>query len=218
MGHPEHDIFEGRKQFQVERMILFSDAVFAIAITLLILEIKLPEVEIANLEEFKKMMGRLAPDFISFAFSFAVIGMFWTTHHRVFGYVSDFDGKMLWLNLHILFWIVVMPFTSRLNMAYGNLDIVWFIYSLNLAFVSFALLLFWGHIAKNKSLIHVSANKNILKYGRLRSLGTTIIFIVGGSLTFCPWVWVKWVSRFFFLLIFPLMAIIKRRYKASIHK
>ncbi|MEN9685099.1 MAG: hypothetical protein RLZZ28_885, partial [Bacteroidota bacterium] len=112
MSHPNHDLFENRKLFQLERLILFSDAVFAIAITLLIIEIKVPELHEVSTQTIKQALAEKFPEFFGFVLSFAVVGLFWSTHHRLFGYVSSYDNGLLWLNLLCLFWIVIVPFTS----------------------------------------------------------------------------------------------------------
>jgi uncharacterized membrane protein len=216
MSHPQHDIFESRRQFQLERLILFSDAVFAIAITLLILEIKLPHIEGAmTQQEMIKSLKEITPDFLGFLLSFAVIGQFWSNHHRLFGYISDYNSGLLWLNLHVLLWVAVMPFTTHLNMQYGGLDIVWFIYSLNLALISFALLLIWRYIGKHRQLSYMSQDRRFMKFAFVRSTVVTIIFFTGGALTLLPWLWIKWASRFFFFLIFPAMSFITKRLNAK---
>lgn len=99
MGSPLHN--ELRKEFQLERLILFSDAVFAIAITLLVIEIKIPEIHAADLTEEKLVssLAHLIPKFIGFLVSFLIIGQYWTVHHRMFGYVINFNGTLLWLNI-----------------------------------------------------------------------------------------------------------------------
>src|SRR6185503_10183725 len=107
---------EIRKEFQLERMILFSDAVFAIAITLLVLEIKIP-----GKEEFTGgvsdnallgALGKLIPKFIGFFITFMLIGLYWTVHHRMFGFVTSYDRKILILNLVFLFFVALMPFST----------------------------------------------------------------------------------------------------------
>ena len=79
---------ELKKEFQLERMILFSDAVFAIAITLLVIELKVPEIERAELTEGKLLMAlaHMIPKFFGFIISFMFIGIYWTVHHRLFGF------------------------------------------------------------------------------------------------------------------------------------
>ena len=101
---------ELKKEFQLERLILFSDAVFAIAITLLVIEIKIPD------KEFLKERGglsdatilnalsHLVPKFIGFFISFLLIGLYWSIHHRMFGFVTSYDRKLLFLNLLFLFF------------------------------------------------------------------------------------------------------------------
>src|SRR5690348_4972851 len=100
MSHQHEDIFENRKQFQLERMILFSDAVFAIAITLMAIEIKVPETTPGSLiqsDELAHKLLELLPHFIGFIVSFIVVSIFWHTHHRTFGYVIGYDGGLIWL-------------------------------------------------------------------------------------------------------------------------
>ncbi|WP_423811895.1 TMEM175 family protein, partial [Pseudomonas aeruginosa] len=79
------------------------------------------------------------PQFFGFVLSFTVIGQFWTNHHRWLGLGNNFNNGLLWLNLHMLFWIVLVPFTSGLNSHYGDLDLVWQIYSLNLFMIGLSL-------------------------------------------------------------------------------
>jgi uncharacterized membrane protein len=100
---------ELRKEFQLERMVLFSDAVFAIAITLLVIEIKVPEkAELEDGISNQSLLLALAhqiPKVIGFIISFMLIGIYWTVHHRMFGYVTSYTPKLLRLNLLFLFFI-----------------------------------------------------------------------------------------------------------------
>ena len=105
---------ELKKEFQLERLILFSDAVFAIAITLLVIEIKIPELhEGVSDAAILLSLKHLIPKFVGFIISFAIIGTYWTIHHRLFGFVINFDKKLLLLNLLFLFFIVLMPFSTE---------------------------------------------------------------------------------------------------------
>ena len=76
-----------RTEFQLERLILFSDAVFAIAITLLIIEIKVPELHEKTNHEALVSMLRLIPKFVGFFIGFFVIATYWAAHHRIFRFV-----------------------------------------------------------------------------------------------------------------------------------
>ena len=101
------------KRFQIDRIALFSDAVFAIAITLLIIEIKVPHVSRAATDaEMWEKVEELIPELIGFVMSFFVIGLYWLVHHRMFGYIINYNQKLLVTNLVFLLSIVLMPFSS----------------------------------------------------------------------------------------------------------
>src|ERR1044071_9433000 len=101
---------ELRKEFQLERLILFSDAVFAIAITLLVIEIKIPDKEFIRDHggisdtALSVALGHLVPKFIGFLISFLLIGLYWSIHHPMFGFATSYDRKLLFLNLLFLFF------------------------------------------------------------------------------------------------------------------
>src|SRR6186997_1119600 len=113
---------ELRKEFQLERMVLFSDAVFAIAITLLVIEIKIPELHGEHITDkaLLKELKHLIPKFLGFIISFMLIGIYWTVHHRMFGYVTNYTPKLLRLNLLFLFFIVLMPFSTGFYSEYAG--------------------------------------------------------------------------------------------------
>jgi uncharacterized membrane protein len=97
----------------LERLVFFSDAVFAIAITLLVLEIKVPHLEHKE-EAFGPALAGLFPQFFAFALSFLVIGRFWMSHHQLFDSVQSYSPKLLWPNLFYLMAIAFMPFATAL--------------------------------------------------------------------------------------------------------
>ena len=97
----------------LERLIFFSDAVFAIAITLLVIEIGVPHLphsapNIAHLAE----LAALIPEFVGFFISFAVIGAFWTGHHRAFSLARHYAPGLIMPNLAMLCAIAFMPFAT----------------------------------------------------------------------------------------------------------
>jgi uncharacterized membrane protein len=94
------------------RLEAFSDGVFAIAITLLVLEIPVPHVEHGKLAD--RLLDQW-PSYAAYVVSFAIIGIIWMNHHAVFGYVRRADRGLLLLNLNLLLWVVLIPWpTSRL--------------------------------------------------------------------------------------------------------
>lgn len=102
----------------LERMIFFSDAVFAIAITLLIIEIHVPELEHRSDHDFLLALAQLGPHFLSFFISFFVIGAFWSGHHRAFDCARHWDQKLFLPNLVMLSTIAAMPFFTAFSSQY----------------------------------------------------------------------------------------------------
>ncbi len=99
---------------QLERLTFFSDAVFAIAITLLIIEVHVPHVASIDDATYWQALGELRSSLFGFALSFLVIGMLWMAHHRVFGMLADYSQKITWPNLLLLMTVAFMPFATAL--------------------------------------------------------------------------------------------------------
>jgi uncharacterized membrane protein len=220
MPHQHHDLFENRNQFQLERLILFSDAVFAIAITLLVIEIRVPQIHAESaserLSELKEALWERFPEFLGFVLSFLVIGQFWLSHHRLFGYVNNYNGGLLWLNLHMLFWIILVPFSSAMNSHQGDLNAVWMWYSFNMFMIGFSLYLLWRYIGNPKhKLSYLADDKRLRKMSSTRSLTIAFIFLSGLLLCIPDWKPFSIAARGVYALIFPAMLIVNRIYRVK---
>ncbi|HET8574480.1 MAG TPA: TMEM175 family protein [Edaphocola sp.] len=88
------------------RLEAFSDGVFAIIITIMVLEIKAPETA-----SFAALLSQL-PTFISYILSFIYVGIYWNNHHHMFQLTERVNGSILWANLHLLFWLTLVPFST----------------------------------------------------------------------------------------------------------
>jgi len=88
------------------RLEAFSDGVIAILITIMVLELKVPHG--ADL----RALSVLAPVLSSYVLSFVFLGIYWNNHHHLFQAVKRVDGRVLWANLHLLFWLSLVPFTT----------------------------------------------------------------------------------------------------------
>ena len=119
-------------EIEFSRIVAFSDGVFAIAITLLVLQIEVPQ-RVTSSSELWHEISSQDGDIIAFAISFAVIGRFWVVHHRFFTEVRAFDGHLLTINLVYLFWIVAIPFSSQVLGDYGGESAAVIVYAVNLS-------------------------------------------------------------------------------------
>jgi uncharacterized membrane protein len=97
---------------QLERLTFFSDAVFAIAITLLVIEIHVPQDTHSNDQAYLHAIWELVPHIFGFALSFLVIGALWVSHHRVFGMLRGHESDLVWPNLLLLLCVAFMPFAT----------------------------------------------------------------------------------------------------------
>lgn len=102
---------------QLERLTFFSDAVFAIAITLLVIEIEVPHLGVATDQAYVVALAELGHRFMGFVLSFLVIGALWAAHHRVFGMLGEYDQQLVMPNLLLLMVIAFMPFATALMSA-----------------------------------------------------------------------------------------------------
>ena len=102
---------------QLERLTFFSDAVFAIAITLLVIEIHVPHLGVADDRAFLAALAALCPSIFGFILSFLVIGALWAAHHRVFGMLVGYGSDVMLPNLLQLMVIAFMPFATALMSA-----------------------------------------------------------------------------------------------------
>jgi uncharacterized membrane protein len=90
-----------------DRLIAFSDGVLAVVITIMVLELKAPH------DASLAALAGSAPTFLAYVMSFIYVGIYWNNHHHLFTLVSQVRGTVLWANLHLLFWLSLIPFTTR---------------------------------------------------------------------------------------------------------
>lgn len=180
-----------RRDNEVEfgRIVAFSDGVFSIAITLLVLNLGirkgLTEGQIDN------ALWDQRDTFFAYAISFAVIGRFWLVHHRFFSEVNAFDGRLIGLNMVYLGSIVLIPFSSELLGEYGGTTTAVVFYSVNLAVVVLLGLLM--HVdARRRGLTAVDDRSH--RETRFRSTYIAAIFLLSVPLAFlapdlAPYLW-----------------------------
>lgn len=167
-----------------ERIVFFSDAVYAIVITLLVLplaaEFEAPDEDTHLLH----VLGELWPHIISFLISFLVIGQFWMAHHRMYRMIGSYDGGLLWLNLFCLLTVTFMPFPTAVLGAVEdahNLEVVF--YAASLTATSLALVLMWTY-ARTHDLLTPGLRPEQIRGFTVGSLVTLAVFVVSVGAAF----------------------------------
>ena len=186
---PEREVDAG-----LDRLVFFSDAVFAIAITLLALDVRLPEgPRDAPAADLLVRLGAVTPHIAAYILSFAVIGLFWIGHHRLFRFVRGYDAALILLNLLILLVIAFIPFPTSLIAGYAAwVGLV--VYGLTLALASTLTDVLRLYLSTHPALLVSGLDVRAFR-GPWRSyLLQPVLFLVSAGVA--PWVplltWALW--------------------------
>jgi len=158
------------------RLEAFSDGVFAIAITLLVLELRVPETGDRSLAS---ALSHEWPQFAAYLTSFLVIGIMWVNHHSMFRQITRADRPLLFLNLLLLLWTALLPFPTELIARYlrtGGADshVAAAVYSLNLTLAAIAFSLIWTHAVRGHLVVHDMSNREQWRSIARFSAGTLV--------------------------------------------
>jgi uncharacterized membrane protein len=150
-----------RTERGLDRLVNFSDATVAIAITLLILPLVDAAPEIAH-ESFATFLSDNGWQLLAFALSFAVIARFWVIHHRVFEWVRDYNPVLVWLNFVWLGTIAFMPFTTNIiSNSNGERPELYALYIGNLLAISVSMQLIGLVLTRNPALVREDAHQEM---------------------------------------------------------
>ena len=185
----------------IGRTISFSDAVIAIAITLLALDLKVPQVpEGSAAAELPRALLELWPNLFSFVLSFWIIGSYWLAHRRISELVGAYDQRMQLINLLFLMWIVLIPFSSALIAEYEHQQLPVIIYAAHNILTSLSLTWLWRHAIKDSRLIVADLDPRRLKESNFRSMIILSIFLLSIGISFIS----VDVARLSWALLWPL--------------
>ena len=183
MTEPGAQKDQGSKE--LDRIVTFSDGVFAIAITLLVLNIETPEIT-SNLvaEELPGRLLDLWPKFLSYVISFLVILTYWIAHHSIFSAIKSYDRKLIWLNSLFLMCVAFLPFPASLFGEYGDQPLVVAIYAGSLAITRLLLTAVWWYASSRRRLVDRDLDASMIKAYRLRGLAIPLIFLLSIVISF----------------------------------
>lgn len=192
------------------RVVNFSDAVFAFAATLLVLKIDLPQVSNPQLHtEFLNGLLMLWPQYVANIISFLIIGYYWLNHHAIFGQIKKFDNTIVWLNLIFLIFVSFLPFPIDLYGSYMMSPIVVAFYSASLAVVGYMLALIWWYATYTNRLVGEGFSKQHARYYLARNLIAPLVFTLAIPLVYID----PLLAQFSWLLVLIGLFIINKDFQ-----
>lgn len=199
--------------FDKSRILGFSDAVFSIAMTLLVLEVVVPSYSTLNKSGIWAVLAERIPNFIGFIVSFFVTAFYWIDYMKITKYITSYNTKLLWINIFILFFVVLLPFSTAFYVNGINFVGPFVFYSINLSLI--ALMVFFMILAvAKKEKGQTGLDKLHRNWEASRMLNTVVIWGLAGVLAF----FTIELARFIFILIFILNPLIDRYYRRRIVK
>jgi uncharacterized membrane protein len=158
---------------ELDRIVFFSDAVFAIAITILVLDIQIPPNLVPG--ELPGRILDLGPKFLSYVISFLVLAIYWQAHHRVFRPIRTYDKTLLWLNFLFLMTVAFLPFPTSLVGEYSEEQVSVVIYAANAALASlFLVSISWWATAGHRLAVS-SLEDEAVRRQRVQGLAVPVV-------------------------------------------
>ncbi len=173
-----------RGEDEFSRVLAFSDGVYAIAITLLVLSIDLPRLHDAgDGSQLLDALGDSEAQIISYAISFAVIGRYWLAHHQFFSRLRALDGGLIAINLVCLAVIAFLPFPTDVLGNYFENPVAVALYAVTVAIIS-ALEVAMFNRAHNQDLLDPRLSESVFRWSRASALAPVIFFVLSIPVAF----------------------------------
>ena len=206
------DKIASKRDTRFWRLDTFSDAIFAVAMTLLVFSFPLSSLP-RNLgqTEVQNLIMSLAPQFETFIISFLVTGAFWTAHHRIFDKIERYDQAVVWLNFVFLLFIVVIPFPTAVLVSAGDSWLPVAFYASIVACAGFALTLVWVYASHNHRLIDASTPIREVRLSTVQGVVVPSIFL----LSILVAIYSPRLAEYFWLLSFVAQWAVARRWRGA---
>jgi uncharacterized membrane protein len=187
-----------------ERITAFSDGVFSIAITLLVLNLRIPIVPQSELPD--KLLDQLHnqwPSLLSYLLSFVIVGIYWVAHHNMFHYIKRSNRVFLWINILLLMCVAFIPFPAGLLGQYPTQRISVIIYASSLILTNLMLSLLWWYATSNCRLVDQDLDPHFVRTVNRRNMTAPVVYLVSIGLSF-----LSPLASLIVFFLFPLYYII----------
>lgn len=202
------DIERGGTSRGVERFMFFSDAVFAIAITLLVIDLRVPTLELTDAELADSLRG-IARRVFAYVLSFAVVGIYWHAHWRGFLALRRVDARLMTLNLLLLGTIAFIPFPTALIGEYGDRPLAVAVYAVSLSLAGVLGPLTWLH-AERSGLNAPAMSVAQARVAAIRAFALPAVMLA--SLALLPFAPTSLVEMVWFSMV-PIQIVLSRVYR-----
>lgn len=188
------------------RLEALSDGIFAVAMTLLVIELKVPNHGMASSDALATAVLEQLPTFVAWAISFFVLAIFWTTHSRLFHFVGRVNEPMTWLMLVYLGLVSLMPFTSALAGEYGTLLFAQIVYSTHMILLAAFSLMLVRYLCRHPELWVTEVPPRFYRGARFRTLSLMAVAVLAIAINAAA----PGFGSTAFILMFPLTRIGRR--------
>jgi uncharacterized membrane protein len=198
---PRHEDDEAAEE-GIGRILALSDGVFAIATTLLILEIAVPATT-SDADLPKALLG-LWPRYLAYVISFVVIARFWVAHRQAFQLIARDDAVLVYLNLLLLMFVAFLPFPTAVLGQHAGSPAAAILYASSVVLTSLAAAAYWWYASGRGNLLRPDARRAQVRAMRARSLASPVFF----ALTLPIAVFAPYAAEIVWLFVFPLTRVV----------
>jgi uncharacterized membrane protein len=171
---PEERSDKTRFVLTTRRIEALADCIFAFAMTLLVLTLTLPDATQTKLS-LSQLLADQWPKFFNYALSFVLLAIFWIVHHQQFHMIRRTDRGHIWINIGILMFVALMPFSTDVTGSYSHETLAELLFSANLMVLGLLFLLNWWYACWNHRLVDPDLSRETIARGIRRSCITPVV-------------------------------------------
>lgn len=198
---------EENKFIPTTRIEAFSDGVIAIITTVMVFDLKFQDIP-TDKNVWAELL-KLLPKFISYLFSFLMLAVMWLNHHQLFHQIKHVDARLLWLNIHLLFWMSIIPFGTNFI---GSNPLLWqasFFYGIIFFMCALSFTILRDYVI-NRNLLYETINRPTQQKIRIKNRVTLAIYFISAFASL--------VSVYISFLLFVIVAIMYTIPQKNIHE
>lgn len=183
----EEEVFNAQGE-DMGRILALSDAIFAVAITLLVLGVAIPEIKGLSGVQLNQELARTLYESMgaigSYVLSFIVISVYWNAHHRIFQYIKRYDTTLVRLNMLLLLLVTFLPVPTGVIGRYGETPVAVLFYATSIILIGLLMVAIWSYATHRHRLVERDLQQRVITYYRTRFLLVPVVFLLSLPLIF----------------------------------